>query len=169
MTTLNNKLLTVGGVKQNSRTNQILIMNDGQLTVYTEMMLRRTGASAVSHQGMLIITGGWDGSKILSTTELYDSHNGQWYCCDDLPQPHNMLQPVIVDDTLYLLGGYNEIGNSSQTVFTAPLDTLSRHQLQWNVYQDTPRCRSAPVCINGSSLLIVGERAGKSFNDKRYF
>ena len=78
---------------------------------------------------------------------------------------------MIVDDTLYLLGGVNKSGIniSSQTVFTAPLDTLSRHQLQWNVYQDTPRCRSAPVCVNGSSLLIVGERAGKSFNDKRYF
>ena len=165
LTTLNNKLLTVGGVKQNSRTNQILIMNDGQLTVYTEMMLQRTLASAASHQGMLIITGGSDGSKILSATELYDSHNGQWYYCDDLPQPHNMLQPVIVDDTLYLLGGYDKSGVSTQTVFTAPLDTLSRHQLKWNVYQDTPRYCSAPVCVNGASLWIVGGVEGNSFND----
>ena len=52
-------------------------MNDGQLTVYTKMMLQRTGASAAaSHQGMLIITGGWDESKKLSATELYDSYNG---------------------------------------------------------------------------------------------
>ena len=65
LTILNNKLLTVGGMKHNSRTNQILIMNAGQLTVYTEMMLRRTGTSAASHQGMLIITGGYDGSKVL--------------------------------------------------------------------------------------------------------
>ena len=165
LTTLNNKLLTVGGMKQNSRTNQILIMNDGQLTVYTEMMLRRTGTSAASHQGMLIITGGWDGSKQLSATELYDSHNGQWYCCDDLPQPHTMLQPVIVDDTLYLLGGYNKNGVGSQTVFTAPLDTLSRHQLKWNVYQDTPQYHSAPVCVNSTSLWIVGGEGGKSLND----
>ena len=39
LTTLNNKLLTVSGMKQYSKTNQKLIMNDGQLTVYTEMML----------------------------------------------------------------------------------------------------------------------------------
>ena len=164
LTTLNNRLLTVGGWKQNGRTNQILIMNEGQLTLYTKMRLRRVGASAASHQGMLIITGGWDGSKTLSATELYDSHNGQWYCCDDLPQPHTVLQPVIVDDTLYLLGGINERSRNSQTVFTAPLDTLSRHQLKWNVYQDTPQYQSAPVCVNGVSLLIVGGEGDKIFN-----
>ena len=165
LTTLNNKLLTVGGMKQNSRTNQILIMNDGQLTVYTKMMLRRTEASAASHQGMLIITGGWDGSKRLSATELYDSYNGQWYCCDDLPQPCNLLRSVIVDNTLYLLGGINESGHGSQTVFTAPLDTLSRHQLKWSVYQDTPLYYSSPLCVNGVSLLIVGGGESKIIND----
>ena len=164
LTTLNNKLLTVGGMKQNSRTNQILIMNDGQLTLYTKMMLSRVATSAASHQGMLIITGGWNGSKRLSATELYDSHNGQWYYCDDLPQPHTNLQPVIVDDTLYLLGGANKHGHGSQTVFTAPLDTLSRHQLKWSVYQDTPLYYSAPVCVNGVSLLIVGGGEGKIVN-----
>ena len=164
LTTLNNKLLTVGGMKRNSRTKQILIMNDGQLTLYTKMMLQRVGITATSHQGMLIITGGYDGRKRLSATELYDSHNGQWYCCDDLPQPHTTLQPVIVDDTLYLLGGINEGGDSSQTVFTAPLDTLSRHQLKWSVYQDTPPCYSVPVCVNGVSLLLVGGGEGKIVN-----
>ena len=164
LTTLNNKLLTVGGVKQNSRTNQILMMKDGQLTPYIKMMLRRLSASAASHQGVLIITGGYDGGKALSATELYDSHNGQWYCCDDLPQPHKMLQSVIVDDTLYLLGGVDGGGYGSQTVFTAPLDTLSRHQLKWSVYQDTPLCYSTPVCVNGAHLLIVGGE-GKIVND----
>ena len=164
LTTLNNRLLTVGGWKQNSRTNQILIMNDGQLTLYTKMRLRRASASAASHQGMLIITGGWDGSKALSATELYDSHNGQWYYCDDLPQPHSRLLPVIVDDTLYLLGGVDGGGYGSQTVFTAPLDTLSRHQLKWSVYQDTPLSYSTPVCVNGAHLLIVGGGENKIFN-----
>ena len=164
LTTLNNKLLTVGGWKQNSRTNQILIMNDGQLTLYTKMRLRRSSTSAASHQGMLIITGGYDGGKRLSATELYDSNNGQWYYCDDLPQPHNLLQSVIIDDTLYLLGGSNESGRGSQTVFTAPLDTLSRHQLKWSVYQDTSLYYSSPVCVNGVSLLIVGGGEGDTIN-----
>ena len=66
-----------------------------------------------------------------------------------------MLQSVIVDNILYLLGGVNK-GGSSPAVFTAPLDTLSRHELKWSTNQDTPWCGSAPVSVNGTHLLIVG-------------
>ena len=105
---------------------------------------------------MLIITGGEDdkGNKI-SSTELFDSKNEQWYACSDLPQPHSHLKPAIVDNILYLLGGFR-CRNCSLAVFTAPLDTLSRCQLKWSTSQDSPVCRSAPVSINGTHLLIVG-------------
>ena len=158
MTTLNNKLVTAGGQSKSNkkRTNQILTMNAGQVKNYTKMITARSWATAAGHQGMLIITGGEDDmDKILSSTELYDTNNGQWYKCDDLPQPHYVLQSVIVDNILYLLGGMNKDGDSP-AVFTAPLDTLSRHQLKWSTNQDTPWCRSAPVSVNGTHLLIVG-------------
>ena len=106
---------------------------------------------------MLIVTGGNDDkSKTLSATELFDSNNGQWYKCSDLPQPHHWLQSVIVDNILYLLGGSKNDGCYSPTVFTAPLDTLSTHQLKWNTHQDTPWRTSAPVSVNSTHLLIVG-------------
>ena len=158
MTTLNDNLLIAGG--ENTiymKTNQILTMNAGQLKNYTEMITARSCATATGHQGMLIITGGKDDKdKRLSSTELFDSSNGQWYVTDDLPRPHNWLQSVIVDNILYLLGGLNEDGSASPAVFTAPLDTLSRHQLKWNTLQDTPWCGSAPVSVYGTHLLIVG-------------
>ena len=120
------------------------------------MTRERSKATAAGHQGMLTITGGEDdNSEKLSSTELFDTNNGQWYKCDDLPQPHHFLQSVIVDNILYLLGGKNKDGDSP-AVFTALLDTLSRHQLKWSTNQDTPWCRSTPVSINGTHLLIVG-------------
>ena len=162
MTRLNNKLITAGGVDRSSkRTNQILIMDAGQLRNYTKMITARSKATAAGHQGMLIITGGWDdNSKILSSTELLDSNNGQWYKCRDLPQPHSELKSVIVDNILYLLGGVNKDGNNSPAVFTAPVDTLSTHQLKWNTHPDTPWRASAPVSVNGTHLLIVGGYKG---------
>ena len=106
---------------------------------------------------MLIITGGLDEkSKTLSSTELYDSNNGQWYDCSDLPQPHSHLSSVVLGNTLYLLGGHNIKGHGSLTVFTTPLDALSNHQLKWNTHQDVPCCHSAPVSVHGTHLLIVG-------------
>ena len=163
MTELNNKLLIAGGEdKSNKVTNQILIMDDGQLKNYTKMTIARLSAVAAGHQGMLIITGGYDKGERLSSTELFDSTNGQWYTCSDLPQPHNWLRSVIVDNILYLLGGYNKDGNASPAVFTAPLDNLSRPQLKWNIHQDTPWCWSAPVSINGTQLLTVGGEKGST-------
>ena len=162
MTTLNNKLVTAGGKDESSnQTSQILIMNAGQLKKYTNMITARSLATAVGHQGILIVTGGQDDKcNKLSSTELFDSKNGQWYKCSDLPQPHYSLQAVIVDNILYLLGGCvegdNKYGNYSPAVFTAPLDTLSRHQLKWAINQDTPWCAPTPVSINGTHLLIVG-------------
>ena len=159
MTMLINKLLIAGGRGDNFKvTNQVLIMNDGQLENYTKMAIARKFATAAGHQGMLIITGGEDDkNKRLSSTELFDSTNGQWYTCSDLPQPSNWLQSVIVDNILYLLGGHNK-DSVSTAVFIAPLDSLSRHQLNWNTHQDTPWCLSAPVSVNGTQLLIVGGR-----------
>jgi len=58
MTTLNNNLLIAGGQdKHYRRTNQILIMDAGQLNNYTKMTTARAYAIATGHQGMLIITG----------------------------------------------------------------------------------------------------------------
>ena len=157
MTTLNNKLLIAGGFdKGYNRTNQILTMDAGQLKNYTKMITARSYATATGHQGILIITGGEDDKgQILSSTELFDSSNGEWYVSDDLPQPHSSLKSVIVDNILYLLGGSNRDAGSP-AVFTAPLDTLSRHLLKWNTLQDTPCIASAPVSVYGTHLLIVG-------------
>jgi len=158
MTTLNNNLLIAGGEnKSEKKTNQILTMDGGQLKNYTKMTTARASATAAGHQGMLIITGGRnDKSKILSSTEIFDANNQQWYICSDLPQPHTWLQSVIIDNILYVLGGFNKYGCPSPEVFTAPLDTLSRYQLKWNAHQDTPWCGSSLVSIQGTHLLIVG-------------
>ena len=166
MTALDDKLLIAGGEDKSFKiTNQILTMDAGQLKNYTKMITARFYATATGHQGMLIITGGVDDKgKRLSSTELFDSSNGQWYMTNDLPQPYCWLKSVIVDNILYLLGGVNEDHNDSPAVFTAPLDTLSGHQLKWNTLQDTPWCASAPVSVYGTHLLIVG--GDKKIGDK---
>ena len=158
MTTLNDNLLIAGGWdKSYKTTNQILTMDAGQLKNYTKMITARKDATATGHQGMLIITGGSnDKDKRLSSTELFDSSSGQWYVSNNLPRPHTELKSVIVDNVLYLLGGFDKNDDPSPAVFTAPLDTLSRHQLKWNTLQNTPWWWSAPVSVHGKHLLIVG-------------
>ena len=166
MTTFNHTILIAGGWDKSAKTtNQILTMDAGQLKNYTKMITARSHATATGHQGMLIITGGQDDKfNKLSSTELFDSSNGQWYVSNDLPQPHSELKSVIADNILYLLGGANKDDRYSPAVFTAPLDTLSSHQLKWNTLQDTPWCASTAVSVYGTHLLIVG--GGKKIGDK---
>ena len=160
MTTLNDRLLIAGGLdKHNKRSNQIFTVDAGVLENITKMITARSSAVAAGHQGMLIITGGVvDKDMRLSSTELFDSNNHQWYTCSDLPKPHSGLQSVIIDNILYLLGGdvVEKDRFGSPMVFTAPLDQLSTHQLKWRTNQDTPWGRSAPVNVYGTHLLMVG-------------
>jgi len=155
-TTLNNQLITAGGRDKNRKvTNKIFSLDGDHLKEYTRMITPRYYGTAAGHQGTLIVTGGKvDLCRILATTELFNSITGQWYTTSDLPLPHWGLKPVIVDNTIYLLGGYNKDG-TSPAVFAAPLDTVSSHKLQWSS-QDTPWCGSAPVSIQGRHLLTVG-------------
>ena len=57
---------------------------------------------------------------------------------------------------MYLLGGIDDSHKPSAAVFTAPLDSLSRHQLKWNTHKNTPWCCSTPIDIHSTHLLIVG-------------
>ena len=158
LTTLNNNLLIAGGRdKNNKKTDQILTIDNGQLNIFATMTAVRSHARAVGHQGILIIVGGKDDSnEVVSYTEVLD--NGRWYFYsgNNLPQPHSHLKSVIVDNTLYLLGGNNKDGQVSPAIFAASLDTLSNHQLNWNTHQDIPWCCSASASVYGKYLLILG-------------
>ena len=154
MTTLNNQLITAGGRdKSNKVTNKIFALDANQLKEFTRMMTPRYWATAAGYQGTLIIIGGkLKLFQTLATTELFDSTTGQWYSTSDLPSPQRGLQSVIVDKVLYLLGG----SQTSNEVFTAPLDALTSHQLRWSRQQDTSWYYTAPVSIQGRLLLKIG-------------
>ena len=93
---------------------------------------------------------------IVPTTELLDTINGCWYTCNNLPSPHNRLKAAIMNDKLYLLGGFDEDHELSPQVFVALLDTLSTHQLNWQSAPNTAWYGSAPVVLNNKLLTVGG-------------
>ena len=162
MTVLVDKLIIVGGLGRVMITNKLLVLEQGQWKDYTQMPTARMCPSVVSHQSLMIVMGGMDTEHTFRTTELLDSATGQWFTCDDLPQPLSFLQSVIVGDTLYILGGACDDDKYSEAVYAAPLDALSSHQLKWQQLADTPWYASAAVSLNNKYLLAVG---GKSVRD----
>jgi len=161
MTVLVDKLIIVGGgIRNEGVTNKLLVLESGQWKDYTQMPTERAFASAISHQSIMIVMGGTkDFDHPLNTTELLDSTTGQWFKCDDLPQPLMCSQSVIVGDVLYTLSGGTSNGDDSKAVYAAPLNALSSCQLKWQQLADTPWDGSAAVNLNNKYLLAVGGKA----------
>ena len=165
MTTLDNKLVIAGGHAKESgkKTKKIQTLNAAnQLKGYNnlKMMKARSHATAAAHQEILIVTGGkgkGNPEVTISFTELLHSKNGQLYECRNQHRPCYSPKSVIVDNILYVLGGFDEHNYPSKAVYTAPLDTVLTLGLKWNNYSDqTPFYASTPVSVNGTRLLIVG-------------
>ena len=161
MTVLDDKVITVGGeTKDHQEVKKVLVLCSGHWKDYSEMPTARCNATAVVYHSMLIVVGGTliteDKVTVLSTTELLDTTNGCWYTCNNLPSPHYQLKAAIMNDVLYLLGGFVQGSKQSTKVYTASLDTLSTHQLNWQSASCTPYCLSAPVVLHSSFLLTIG-------------
>ena len=161
LTVLDDKLVTAGGrTTKYEAVKKVLVLNAGQWKDYSEMPTARLGVTAVGYHSMLIVVGGiamvegkW---TTASTTELLDTTNGCWYTCNNLPSPHQQMKAAIMNDKLYLLGGFDKDHKPSPQVFVASLDTLSTHQLNWQSAPNTPWCGSAPVVLYNKFLLTVG-------------
>ena len=161
MTVLDDKIVTVGGeTKDHQMVKKVLILCTGEWKDYSEMPTARCNATAVGYHSKLIVVGGTlkiEGEvTVLPTTELLDTINGCWYACNNLPLPHYQLKVAIMNNVLYLLGGFVQRGKQSPKVYTASLDTLSTHQLNWQSAPSTPYCLSSPVVLYSSCLLTIG-------------
>ena len=166
MTLLVDKLIIVGGRSLVTKqvTNKLLVLEHGQWKDYSQMPTAKGAVSAVSYQSMMIVIGGRtvrnDTLVTFGTTELLDSTTGQWFTCNDLPQPRAYLQSVIVGNTLYTLGGCGDDNQAgSKAVYAAPLDALSNHQLKWQRLPNTQWANSTAVSLNNKYLLAVGGTA----------
>jgi len=159
MTVLMNKLLVVGGMTDDGEvTSKVLALEDNQWKDHAEMPTARCMHTAVSHESMMMVMGGQVGLTTLNTVELLDGSTGQWSTCDDLPKPLSFLQSIIVDGMVYILGGVTLVlgENSPKSVYSAPVQNLSSHQLKWQNIVDTPKSLSAAVSLRRKYLLTLG-------------
>ena len=160
MTVLDDKLVIAGGATKNDEIiKKVLVLNAGEWRDFSEMPTARVSATAVGYHSMLIVVGGQStllSKSTLSTTELLDTINGCWYTCNNLPSPHQQMKYAIINDKLYLLGGFDTDIKPSSQVFVASLNTLSTHQLNWQSVPNTPWCASASVVLYNKFLLTVG-------------
>ena len=152
---LMNKLIIIGGMTRKEKViNKVLELDSGKWKDFTEMPTARYFVTAASHQSVLIVIGGDNGHTALATTELLDGTTGQWFTCNDLPQPLHSLQSVILGNTLYVLAGACK-GDQSHEVYAAPLD-MPGHKINWQRLADIPFGGVAAVGVKNKYLMTVG-------------
>ena len=157
LTTYDSHLLLVGGAEypSNQITNKIYTMIDGEFReLLPRMKEKRWSLSAVSSGLVLAVAGGYDGSRLLSSVEVFS--NGQWTSGQSLPYALWNMKSVFLGDKWILIGGYEQ----GTEVYGVSLQSLvsGTEQSPWETLPDVPFRYSAIAVFGGRILSIGGEK-----------
>ena len=155
LTTYDSHLLLVGGKEYTSEqiTNKIYTMIDGEFKeLLPPMRLKRRSSSAVSSGSVLAVAGGFGGSGILSSVEVYN--NGQWTSGQSLPDACYDMKSVFHGDKWILIGSDGQ----RTKVYCVSLQSLvsGTEQSPWETLPDVPFPHSAAAVFGGRILSIGG-------------
>ncbi len=132
MTTINNKLVVVGGRNRDGSDSSELgewQPDSNQWThPYPPMFTPRCWPSATSYKHWLVVAGGYHGACLQTSVEVLDVSNMQWSTGQSTPTPWRMMKSTTIADTWYLMGGECEkLWQSSPDVYSVSLEALVSH------------------------------------------
>ena len=172
MAVLQDQLTLVGGGDQSGKkvTNQITVWDSRQWTYpYPFMPTPRRRPAVVTYIKWLVVAGGHGGNHPLSTVEIMDATNKQWFNATPLPVKCRNMTSAIVGEECYFMGGftdqYGQTNKPNKQVFHVSILAITSQApsqsaitpVQWHTLPDTPLECSAALALRGS-LLAVGGR-----------
>ncbi len=113
------------------------------------------GAIAITTEEHLIIAGGHDGRNYLTTVQVYSGK--QWELAQPLPVAASRIKYAILNDTLYLIGGYGQDTKVFYTSLSALLGSVHQEYTPtvWNPLTDAPLEHSS-IAVLRSELVAIG-------------
>ena len=172
MAVLQDQLTLVGGWDPSTDkvTNQIAVWDSRQWTYpYPPMPTPRHSPAVVTYIKWLMVAGGHDGNHCLSTVEIMDTTNKQWFTTTPLPVRCRDMTSAIVGEECYFMGGYTDQSVSNTQVFHVSISAITSQApsqsaitpVQWHTLPDTPLERSAALALHGSLLAVGGCHSSK--------
>ncbi len=165
MTTINNKLVVVGGINRDDSDSSELgewQPDSNQWThPFPPMSTPRCVHSATSYKHWLVVAGGYHG-VCLQTVEVLDVSNMQWSTGPSTPTPWMRMKSTTIGDAWYLMGGECEkLSHNSPDVYSVSLEALVSHSSSdssniWNKLPSLNCTFSCPLNIGGSLLAVGG-------------
>ena len=166
MTEVNFQLTLVGGMDATTfkTSNAVAVYSTlhGWEQPYPPMNSPRIDPAVCRYHQHLVVAGGSDGLSDLAAVEILDisTRHSHWLSTTPLPVSCSRLSPVIIQDTLYLLGG--TVGKQVLHVSLPALTKTDMPPPQWYTLPDAPLENSAAISLHGSLLTVGG-----SHNDQR--
>ena len=68
--------------------------------------------AAAALAGKIIIVGGWDGTRALSSCEVYSTESGTWEAIPPMSQARQGAAAVAAASRVYVLGGWDGVSNA---------------------------------------------------------
>ena len=174
---VNSLLTAIGGRTSNYElTNSLLSFTDNKWTKqFPPMPTKRWLTAAVCSGRSLVVAGGErEGNKKQSTVEVMNTETLQWSTASSLPHPLSQASATLCEDQVYMLGGFDQSGQS-KSVFTCSLAALlqscqpqslgarlktlslaSRPKV-WHQLADTPVTLSTCASLHGRLLTVGGK------------
>ena len=160
MAEVNFQLTVVGGMDATTfkMSNAVAVYSTshGWEQPYPPMTTPRIDSAVSMYHQHLVVAGGSDGLSDLAAVEILDisTCNSQWLSTTPLPVSCSRLSPVIIQDTLYLLGG--TVGKQVLSVSLPALTQTDMPPAQWYTLPDAPLENSAAIGLHGSLLTVGG-------------
>ena len=172
MTIIDTHLVLVGGMRDIGNNSKVLGVwsEDSKKWThpYPDMTTPRNSCSAFTYKSWLVMAGGWGtgGSGYLSSVEVMNTDNKQWYAGPPTPIAWSQMKTAIVDDTCYFMGGWIEGTGRTNKVYSVSLPALvsqlnsdcsAKDTQTWKEIPLSPVYHAAPLSIGGSLLAVGGE------------
>ena len=161
------ELVLVGGqdLVTKKPINQIALFASDQWTSpYPPMNTARHSSTAVCHKNYIIVVGGLADQyqRCTSFVEVLDVILKKWYIAEPLPNPRYQMKSISIEDTLYLMGGWDH-NDLTKVVHKVDINDLITKAVSkqgpatlWQVTGDSPLKLSAPLNVEGSLLAVGG-------------
>ena len=164
-------LITAIGGWSKGEQNKLLSIVDGRNKKWVEhlppMPTKRSFTAAVTTKQHLIVAGGTRGLSYLNTVEVLDIETLVWSKAASLPHPYSSAPATICGDHLYMLGGFDESGDSTTSVLTCSLTELLRScgetssDSVWSRITDAPVVVSTCAAVCGELVAVGGQDTAK--------
>ena len=173
-------LTSVGGINSGvTLTNTLLSLvpkESGEKKwseIFPPMPTPRRSTACITTNHIVVVAGGVGTDYALNTVEVMNIYAKQWTTAFPLPQKIWQFSGTVVDNRLYLSGGYSW-SKASKSVFTCSLSSFSRtsgslgsrlrspfsrHQTHtpWKEISCLPVTHSTLVTVGGSLLAVGGK------------